>query len=346
VGPEARDAACEADAVLSTVGAFAAVGRLLDGARDLDDPALIVGPGVRDNWRYVRARPEVLTDGWAEASAEWAASARANLVTLRAAGATVVPGSDAGYYFQPHGLGLHEELTALQDLGWTPLEALTAATLTARERLGFEGGRVRPGAPADLLVLREDPTLDVSALRAIDTVVLRGIPWARETLRTTDLQTAGEPCLEADDCAADATCDALTRTCAPGCAPTFDRVDDCGPHAWCMPVDGVDATEGVCHPEDACDLYTQDCAPAAYGQACVPVDVDTNRCWYGGPRGAGEACSWTDADAACAPGLFCSWIDATCYTLCDPEVPDTCDGPQRCVRQLAAPGVPWFGLCL
>jgi|GEM_PF-1524512 len=345
-GPEAVSAAVSADAIHTTVGAFAAVGALLDGTLDLEDPDLVLGPGVLDNWAWVRAHPEVLEDGWAEASAEWAATARANLVTLRAAGATLLPGSDAGYYFQPHGLGLHRELAALVELGWTPEEALVDATWTSRRVLGLEGGRVRAGEPADLLLLTADPVLDVAALQAIETVILRGVPWARGDLISVDLQAAGDPCLEDADCSADEACDGVDHRCVPACAPTWDLYGSCDEDSWCMPRDGVDAAVGACHEETSCDLYAQDCTPAEYGQACVPLDHDTTTCWIAGPRTAGETCSWDDEDRACAPGLFCSWIDGTCYTLCDPDAPDVCPGRERCVEQEAAVGVPWFGLCL
>lgn len=347
IGPDAVAAATRAEGVFSTVGAFAAVGDVLDGVTDLDDPGLLLGPGVSENWAFVRAHPDVLEPGWADASAAWAVDARANLGELARAGAVVLPGSDAGYYFVPHGVGLHRELAELVAGGWTPFEALVAATATARQVLGFEGGTVVPGAPADLLVLRTDPTVDVGALDDIETVVLGGVAWPRETLRTADLQSAGDaPCLEDADCGTGERCDGVDHRCAEACAPTYDYAGSCDPLTWCMPKDGVDAVEGACHEEGPCDLYAQDCAPAAYGQACVPLDVDTNTCWYGGPGQVGDSCSWDDADSACAPGLYCSVLTGTCYQLCDPEAVDTCPGRQVCVQQEAERGVPWFGLCL
>jgi imidazolonepropionase-like amidohydrolase len=347
VGPEAAAAATRARGVHSTVGAFGAVGDLLAGRVDLGDPDLLVGPGVVENWRWVATHPGVLEEGWAEASATWATSARANLVTLREAGAVVIPGSDAGYYFVPHGVGLHRELAALVELGWTPHEALVAATATAHAALGLEGGLVAAGAPADLLLLTADPVADVGALDAIETVFLAGVPWARESLRSVDLQAAGDAvCLEDADCAADERCDGVDHRCGPACTPTYDPAGSCDTDTWCMPSDGVDDADGVCHEETRCDLYAQDCAPAFYGQACVPLDVDTNTCWYGGPRGVGEACTWDDPDTACSPGLYCSLVTEVCYTLCDPAAADTCPGRERCVEQEAERGVPWFGLCL
>ena len=347
IGPAALAAATRVEAVHSTVGAFAAVGDVLSGTTDLNDPGFILGPGVRDNWIYVAAHPEVLLDGWADASADWAAAARGNLVTLTAAGATILPGSDAGYYFVPHGVGLHRELAELVAEGWTPFQALVAATATASEVLGFEGGAIVDGAPADLLLLSADPVADVEALDEIETVFRGGVARAREDLRTVDLQVAGDaPCLDDADCGADARCDGLAHTCGAACAPVYDYVGSCDPASWCMPSDGVDDVDGVCHDEEACDLYAQDCAPAAYGQACVPLDVDTNECWYGGPQQVGEPCSWDSLGESCAPGLYCSFITEVCYELCDPAGADTCPGRQTCQQQEASRGVPWFGLCL
>lgn len=330
--------------VESTVGAFAGVGDLLAGRTDPYDPALLLTDETRADWADVQSHPTVLLDGWADASAEWAASARENLGALHAAGATILPGSDAGYYFVPHGSGLHRELAALVELGWTPLEALTAATLTSRQELGLEGGEIVPGARADLLVIQGDPLADIAALDDIQMLVLRGVVMPREDIRTMDL-SGTDYCLSNADCA-NATCDALTHVCEESCSTPWIIDDNCGVAAWCMPEDAVDADQGVCHGETVCDLYAQDCAPAYYAQACIPYDGDTSACWYGGPQKVGQPCSTAAAATSCQPGLFCSTIASTCFQLCDPTGPKSCVGAQSCVRQFTPKGAPWFGLCL
>lgn len=340
--------------VESTVGAFAAVGDVLDGNTDLADDGLILGPGVIDNWIYVRAHPEVLEDGWAEASTMWAGDARDNLPVLRGAEAVVLPGSDAGYYFVPHGTGLHRELAALVNAGWSPLEALTAATATASDTLGFPGGRVAADQPADLLILDADPSLDVAALDDIDGIVLRGVVHAREELRTLPLSTSPGSgfCLTGADCTGDEACDGLAHTCGHACPDPGANTNGCGEDAYCLATDALTSEDGVCHPPPGltpagdCDLYTQDCAPSAYDQACVPFDGDTNGCWTSGPRTPGQTCSWDDPDLACGVGQYCSLLDFHCYTLCDPNAADTCPGALHCIEQESAPGVPWFGVCL
>lgn len=344
---EGLAAAAMADGVDTTVAAFSGVVELLDGTTNLANPGLILGPGVLSNWTVVRAHPEVLEPGWADASALWAADARANLALLDAAGATLLPGSDAGYYFVPHGVGLHNELRGLVDMGWTPQEALTAATLTSREVLGFAGGRVAAGAPADLLLLNADPLLDIANLDNIQKLILKGSVYNRSTLRAMDLATpAAAVCLDNGDCGVGEACDGFDHVCAATCPTPSALINDCGTDAWCMAEDGYAATTGVCHPESPCDLYAQDCGPASYTMACIPYDADTNACWYGGPRTAGQRCGWNDPAEACQPGLYCSTIDARCYTLCDPDGPDTCAAPATCQRQYADAGTPWFGLCL
>ncbi|MDP2308947.1 MAG: amidohydrolase family protein [Pseudomonadota bacterium] len=346
MGADALLATTEAAALHTTVSAFAGVGDLLAGVTDPDDPDLLLTDAVRADWRAVQDGDTSLLEGWPEASEGWADHARANLSAAHAAGATILPGSDAGYYFVPHGAGLHQELAELEALGWSPLDALAAATSGARTVLGIEGGWVRTGEPADLVLLTEDPTASVAALAAIEAVIVRGVAHERADLRTFAAGAFDDVCLS-DDCPTGQRCDGVTHTCATACDTPYDVHEPaCGEAAWCMPEDGASAVVGVCHTEEGCDLYAQDCAPVWYGEACVPFDHDTSACMRAGPRDVGERCSWTDPSAACEAGLFCSWVDARCYELCDPAAGDTCTTPSECIQQRAAPEVGWFGLCL
>lgn len=326
----------------STLGAFAGTGDLFDGSLFEDDLDATPAP-VREAWAWLAAHPEVFAEGWIEGSEDWEAAARANIATAITLGHTVVAGSDAGYYFVPHGLGLHRELGWLVEAGMSPLEALAAATTAPAAMFGWSDlGLVDAGYRADLLVVAGRPDDDIDELREIQAIYLGG-----QALEITDLlvsANAGAPedfCLDDRDCAAGA-CDLVDHVCAESCAPTYDRVGSCDGETWCMPADAFTATDGVCHPGDDCDLYDQDCAPSYYGANCAPIDLDTNTCWPSGPQGVGEDCSWTDADLYCAQGLFCSWLSYRCYELCDPTDPDACPS---CVQQTIE-GEPWFGLCL
>lgn len=324
----------------TTLGAFSGTGDLISGELLADDlshtPSAVVA-----SWTYLAHHPGLFVDGWIDASAEWSTYARHNVELAIDEGRTVVAGSDAGYWFVPHGLGLHREMEALVELGMTPQEALAAATSVPADLLGWEDlGHVAAGYTADLVVVDGRPDQDVTASRNILQLYLDGQPWDGTTWQSAG---DGDFCLDDRDCSS-GRCDPLTHQCAASCSPPYDRHGSCDAATWCMPADGLGSSDGVCHPGVSCDLYAQDCEPAYYGENCVPVDTDTNTCWPSGPQAEGEPCSWYDPDLYCAQGLFCSWLDGTCYRLCDPTGPDTCP-TGRCTQQ-AAEGVPWFGLCL
>jgi imidazolonepropionase-like amidohydrolase len=93
--------------------------------------------------------------------------------TIRAAheaGVPVYVGTDAGGALA-HGLAA-QEVERLTRCGLSPLEALDAGTWAARSWLGRPA--LEEGASADLLVLPEDPRVDVGVLRAPRAVILRG----------------------------------------------------------------------------------------------------------------------------------------------------------------------------
>lgn len=75
----------------------------------------------------------------------------------KAHGLRVVTGTDfVGSLDQPHGQNFQEVVNVAKFLGTEA--ALTAATSTAMDCLGLEGGRLRAGAPADVVVVKGDPT--------------------------------------------------------------------------------------------------------------------------------------------------------------------------------------------
>ena len=86
------------------------------------------------------------------------------------AGIPTYAGSDAGGGIR-HGR-LVDEIIALHSVGLTGDQALAAASWAARDWLGAPG--LVPGAPADLLVTRDDPRLDPGTLRHPVLLLLRG----------------------------------------------------------------------------------------------------------------------------------------------------------------------------
>ncbi|MFC5145737.1 amidohydrolase family protein [Streptomyces aureoversilis] len=75
-----------------------------------------------------------------------------------------------------HADGLHEEMEQLAGAGLGAAEALRAATAGPARALGLadETGTVEPGKAADLVVLDADPLRDITAVRRIASVVVRG----------------------------------------------------------------------------------------------------------------------------------------------------------------------------
>jgi imidazolonepropionase-like amidohydrolase len=74
------------------------------------------------------------------------------------------------------GAALHDELEPLVRVGFSPLEALQAATSGPAEFLGMTDslGAVATGKIADLVLLRANPLQDIRNTRAIAAVIRGG----------------------------------------------------------------------------------------------------------------------------------------------------------------------------
>ena len=108
-------------------------------------------------------------------------TAVAALRALRAAGVPILAGSDAPNPGTTHGASLHRELELLVAAGLSPADALRAATSAIADAFGLEGrGRVAVGLRADLVLVRGDPTADVTASRDIARVWKGGVTFDRE----------------------------------------------------------------------------------------------------------------------------------------------------------------------
>jgi imidazolonepropionase-like amidohydrolase len=95
---------------------------------------------------------------------------------MHRAGVRLVAGADAGISSgKPHGI-LRETVVDLVEAGLTSAEALASATSVAARScgLGERKGRLRAGYDADLLLVDGDPLTDITALRRVSAVVLRG----------------------------------------------------------------------------------------------------------------------------------------------------------------------------
>ncbi len=101
---------------------------------------------------------------------------RNTIARARSAGVTIAAGVDYSYHTCPPLEGLLYELETLIDCGLTEIEALKAATVHGASLLGWEKslGSLAPGKLADMIIVRGDPTLEITTLRALQLVLQNG----------------------------------------------------------------------------------------------------------------------------------------------------------------------------
>jgi hypothetical protein len=103
--------------------------------------------------------------------------------TLFRQGARFLAGSSATSYGIMPGSGLHQELLLLHRIGLKPREAIAAATTNFADVYGWKDvGKIEVGRLADMLILNEDPRVDLSAIETIQTVIANGKAIDRDRL--------------------------------------------------------------------------------------------------------------------------------------------------------------------
>ncbi len=83
---------------------------------------------------------------------------------LRRRGVRVLPGGDYGFPYNPIGRNARDLGLFVDLFGFTPIEALVAATRQGGELMDLPVGEIRPGMLADILLVDSDPTSDVTVL--------------------------------------------------------------------------------------------------------------------------------------------------------------------------------------
>lgn len=111
----------------------------------------------------------------------------ANMRALKARGVRVLPGGDYGFAWNPNGTNARDLEHFVRLLGFTPMEAIVAATRLGGELMmrGHELGQVKAGYLADLLLIAGNPLDDVGLLRDADRLLVimkGGVVHARRTL--------------------------------------------------------------------------------------------------------------------------------------------------------------------
>lgn len=161
----------------------------------LDDPFLrnALSPAVVAQWSDPAWRSKQLQGANIAAARKAVAVNLANLRTLHDAGIRIGFGTDSGAMPQRViGFAEHRELELMTQAGFTPTQALSAATRDAAMLLGLDDrGTLAVGKRADFVVLDADPTADILNSRRIHAV------WQAGT------QVAGPASAKADDAAAE-----------------------------------------------------------------------------------------------------------------------------------------------
>ncbi len=106
-----------------------------------------------------------------------------NAMRLRAAGMTIVNGTDTGQTRFWVGYFNHLDLQSMVAMGMTPMETIVAATRDSAAVAQINTGTVAAGKNADFIVLDANPLDDISNTRKINKVFLRGKEVDRAALR-------------------------------------------------------------------------------------------------------------------------------------------------------------------
>ena len=95
------------------------------------------------------------------------------------AGAYMGIGTDSGSPLNFNTEAMWHEMSALVEIGMTPIQAISAATKTGAEILGQqrELGTVEPGKLADLLVIDGNPLADINMMNFVVLTIRDGVPW-------------------------------------------------------------------------------------------------------------------------------------------------------------------------
>ncbi len=118
---------------------------------------------------------------WGTETSPWTAAFKKEMefeYAFAKAGGTLLAGLDpTGMGGIIAGFGDQREVELLVEAGFTPLEAIHIATSNGAEFLGDPVGTIAPGKQADLVVIKGDPSKNISDIENVETVFKDGIGY-------------------------------------------------------------------------------------------------------------------------------------------------------------------------
>jgi len=174
-----------------TVGenwARAMVSVILDAPETMDDPNGCVDPTTAQNVNATSALREYLPGRLQAGGTEYAYQRfmrvgrtgfvmAENLRRVHESGAIVATATDAGNPMTLHGPSMYGEMERMQAAGLSAMDVIVMSTKNgafAMDRLD-DFGTLEAGKIADLVILTEDPSADVAALRSLTHVMRMGV---------------------------------------------------------------------------------------------------------------------------------------------------------------------------
>jgi imidazolonepropionase-like amidohydrolase len=105
---------------------------------------------------------------------------------MKKAGIQFLAGTDVDNDYLYPGFSLHDELELFVKAGFTPMEALQAATINPAKFLGSIDslGTIQKGKIADMVLLNANPISDIRNTQNIQAVFINGKYLSKETLQT------------------------------------------------------------------------------------------------------------------------------------------------------------------
>ena len=168
--------------LVPTLVAIRAIAQQRETARSNPPGLAYLPPALRAKWSPNEIEKEVSPE-----VARWYLAQFQNDLklarALHAAGVRMMAGSDSLDPLNFPGPSLHEELQLLVEAGFTPLQALQAATSGPAEFLQADGwGTIAPDKIADLVLLEANPLADIANTQKIAAVIVRGKFFSRDDL--------------------------------------------------------------------------------------------------------------------------------------------------------------------